>query len=337
MHFNLMISRKNFLVKSLLSSALLLPAGARYIAERKRFARQAGNRHRPLIVSTWEHGLAANQKAWSTLNETGSILDAVEEGVKVTEADLESRSVGLYGYPDREGIVTLDASIMKGDGECGSVCFVRQVKHPISLARKVMENTQHVMLAGEGAKQFAISEGFPIEDEKLHPESERKYMEWLEEKEYKPIINIENHDTIGMVGLDANGNLAGSCTTSGLAFKMHGRVGDSPIIGAGLYVDNDTGAATATGMGETIIKVCGSFLVVELMRQGRSPQEACEEVVQRLIEKNRENIEDIQAGFVAINKEGEYGAYAVQPGFNFAVHHSKGAELIDSESRFKKS
>lgn len=336
MHFKPMISRRNFLKKSLLSSALLLPAGVGQVVERKRNDTPVGLTHKPLIVSTWEHGLAANQKAWNVLNEKGSILDAVEEGVKVTEADQESRSVGLYGYPDREGVVTLDASIMKGDGDCGSVCFVRQIKHPISLARRVMENTPHVMLAGDGAKQFAISEGFPLEDEKLHPESEQEYLEWLEEREYRPIINIENHDTIGMVGLDANGNLAGSCTTSGLAFKMHGRVGDSPIIGAGLYVDNDAGAATATGMGETIIKVCGSFLVVELMRQGRTPQEACEEVVQRLIEKNREQIEDLQAGFVAINRDGEYGAYAVHPGFNFAVKHQDGASLIDSESRFKK-
>lgn len=289
---------------------------------------------KPLIVSTWEHGLAANEKAWEVLDQTGSILNAVEEGVKITEADQNSRSVGIYGYPDREGIVTLDASIMNGEGDCGSVCFVRQIKHPITLARKVMEKTPHVMLAGEGARQFAISEGMPLEDETLHPDSEREYQKWLEEKEYKPIINIENHDTIGMVGLDANGNLAGSCTTSGLAFKMHGRVGDSPIIGAGLYVDNESGAATATGMGEAIIKVCGSFLVVELMRQGRSPQEACEEVVRRLIAKNRENIEEMQAGFIAINKEGEYGAYAVRPGFNYSIRNNNGASLLDSKSSF---
>lgn len=337
MNLLIMISRKKFLQKSLLSSALLLPGSIIQSVNKNFKSERQGSVYKPLIVSTWEHGLAANDKAWSILNETGSILDAVEEGVKVTEADPDSRSVGLNGYPDREGIVTLDASIMKGDGECGSVCFVRQIKHPITLARKVMENTPHVMLAGEGAKQFAVSEGFPLEEEVLHPDAEKEYLEWLEEREYRPVINIENHDTIGMVGLDADGNLAGSCTTSGLAFKMHGRVGDSPIIGAGLYVDNEAGAATATGMGETIIKVCGSFLVVELMRQGRSPQEACEEVVQRLIKKNRDQIEDMQAGFVAINKDGEYGAYAVHPGFNFAVRHQGGASLIDSKSRFKES
>ncbi|MEX2463935.1 MAG: N(4)-(beta-N-acetylglucosaminyl)-L-asparaginase [Balneolaceae bacterium] len=329
-----MSSRRKFLKQTLLSSTLLLPGGlSRKMSEVSEESMQI-EPFKPLIVSTWEHGLAANEKAWEVLDQTGSILNAVEEGVKITEADQNSRSVGIYGYPDREGIVTLDASIMNGEGDCGSVCFVRQIKHPITLARKVMEKTPHVMLAGEGARQFAISEGMPLEDETLHPDSEREYQKWLEEKEYKPIINIENHDTIGMVGLDANGNLAGSCTTSGLAFKMHGRVGDSPIIGAGLYVDNESGAATATGMGEAIIKVCGSFLVVELMRQGRSPQEACEEVVRRLIAKNRENIEDMQAGFVAINKEGEYGAYAVHPGFNYSIRNNNGASLFDSKSSF---
>ena len=288
----------------------------------------------PVILSTWNHGIAANEKAWQVLHQTGNILDAVEEGVKVTEADLSSRSVGLNGHPDREGIVTLDASIMNKDGDCGSVCFVRQIKHPITLARKVMEDTPHVMLAGEGAKQFAVSEGFPIEIEELNPDAARDFEAWKDSSEYKPIINIENHDTIGMVGVDADGNLSGSCTTSGLAYKMHGRVGDSPIIGAGLYVDNEVGAATATGMGESIIKICGSFLAVELMRQGRTPEEACEEVVRRLIKKNSADINDIQAAFIAVNKEGEYGSYAVQPQFNYAVRDSQSNRLENSKSYF---
>ncbi len=329
-----MTTRRSFLKHSVLSSTLLLPTALQKgLGKIKKMDQPSGRR--PLIISTWNHGIAANEKAWDVLHTTGSILDAVEEGVKVTEADPASRTVGLYGYPDREGIVTLDASIMKGNGDCGSVCFVRQIKHPITLARKVMEKTPHVMLAGEGARQFAIAEGMPLEEEVLHPESEKAWEEWLDEAEYRPIINIENHDTIGMVGVDADGNLAGSCTTSGLAFKMHGRVGDSPIIGAGLYVDDEVGAATATGMGETIIKVSGSFLVVELMRQGHSPQEACEEAVARLIKKNYENIEDMQAGFIAVNKDGEYGGYAVQPGFNFAVHHEGGNEMEDAKSRFE--
>ena len=324
-----MRGRRKFLINSLLSTGLVLPASVRSIAA----GSKPKERHKPLILSTWNHGMPANDKAGEVLDAEGSILDAVEQGVKVTELDLTNLSVGLQGLPDREGITTLDASIMKGDGSCGSVAFVRQVKHPISLARMVMENTPHVMLAGEGARQFAIANGFPMEEEVLSPGAEKGYMDWKKNSEYKPVINIENHDTIGMIGIDAKGNMAGSCTTSGLAFKMHGRVGDSPMIGAGLFVENEVGAATATGLGESIIRICGSFLIVELMRQGRTPQEACEEAVKRLIAKNK-GIEGIQAGFLALNKDGEYGAFAVHPGFNFAMHHRNGRALVDSGSNF---
>lgn len=328
-----MATRKDFFKLGLLGSTLLIPDGFK-----KAIQLFPGSgfsvREKPLILSTWNHGIAANARAWEVLQAGGSIVDAVEQGVRVTENDESNRSVGLAGHPDRDGIVTLDASIMKGSGECGSVAFVRRIKHPITLARKVMENTPHVMLAGEGAQQFAVAEGMPLEDEELHPDAQKAYEKWLEEADYKPVINIENHDTIGMIGLDGNGNLAGSCTTSGLSYKMHGRVGDSPIIGAGLYVDQQAGAATATGMGESIIKICGSFLAVELMRQGRSPQEACDEVVRRLIEKNSGQIDDIQAGFIAMNTEGEYGAAAVRPGFNFARHTSGENEMVDSSSYF---
>ncbi len=288
---------------------------------------------KPMILSTWNHGMPANDRAWEVLQHSGSILDAVEEGVMVTELDMENLSVGLQGLPDREGIVTLDASIMKGTGECGAVAFVRQVKHPISLARKVMEKTPHVMLAGEGARQFAISEGMDLEEERLSPKAEKAYQEWKKEAKYQPIINIENHDTIGMIGIDAQGKMAGSCTTSGLAYKMHGRVGDSPIIGAGLYVEDEVGAATATGLGEAVIRICGAYLIVELMRQGWSPQEACEEAVRRMVKKHSD-IKDIQAGFLAINKEGEHGAFAVQPGFNYAKHTTAEKVLIDSKSEY---
>lgn len=295
---------------------------------------EAGEKYKPLILSTWNHGMAANEKAWQILENGNDIVDAVEEGVKITEADLSNLSVGLQGLPDREGIVTLDASIMKGDGSCGSVAFVRQVKHPISLARKVMENTPHVMLAGEGARQFAIAEGMPLEKEMLSPKAKEAYRKWKETSRYKPIINIENHDTIGMIGIDHEGKMAGSCTTSGLAYKMHGRVGDSPIIGAGLFVDDEVGAATATGLGEEVIRICGSFLIVELMRQGRTPQEACEEAVRRAVSKCRD-VKNTQIGFLAINRNGDYGAYSIHPGFNYARHHAKGKDLVDAKSRFR--
>ena len=316
----------------MLGSALLIPGLATLEAQAAPAKKAAGTK--PIILSTWNHGIPANADAWAKLKETGSLLDAVEAGVRNTELDMENLSVGLQGLPDREGITTLDASIMLGDGSCGTVAFVRQVKHPISLARAVMEKTPHVMLAGEGARQFAIAQGFPMEKEKLSPKAQVEYDKWKVTSQYKPIINVENHDTIGMIGLDASGKLAGSCTTSGLAYKMHGRIGDSPIIGAGLFVDDEVGAATATGLGESIIRICGSFLIVELMRQGRSPQEACEEAVRRLVAKNK-NIKDIQAGFLAINKDGEVGAYAVHPGFNFAQATESGNVLIDAASHFK--
>lgn len=325
-----MSERRKFIKKSILGSALFVPSIANAFKNSPRVPKVGV---KPLILSTWNHGLPANAAAISKLKETGSILDAMETGVMDTELDMSNLSVGLQGLPDREGITTLDASIMTGDGSCGSVAFVRQVKHPISLARVVMEKTPHVMIVGEGARQLAIAEGFPIEKEELSPNAKAAYEKWKITSKYKPVINIENHDTIGMIGMDKNGNLAGSCTTSGLAYKMHGRVGDSPIIGAGLYVDNEVGAATATGLGESIIKICGSFLIVELMRQGRTPQEACEEAVKRLISKN-DNINDLQAGFLAINKDGEYGAYAVHPGFNFAKGTLSSNIMIDSKSHF---
>lgn len=327
-----MSQRRKFIKQSLLGSALLIPGLSTLEAQAAPAKKAAGAK--PIILSTWNHGIPANVDAWTKLKETGSLLDAVEAGVRNTELDLENLSVGLQGLPDREGITTLDASIMLGDGSCGTVAFVRQVKHPISLARAVMEKTPHVMLAGEGARQFAIAQGFPMEEEKLSPKAQVEYDKWKVTSQYKPIINVENHDTIGMIGLDASGKLAGSCTTSGLAYKMHGRIGDSPIIGAGLFVDDEVGAATATGLGESIIRICGSFLIVELMRQGRSPQEACEEAVRRLVTKNK-NIKDIQAGFLAINKDGEVGAYAVHPGFNYAQATESGNVLIDSASYFK--
>ena len=327
-----MSQRRKFIKQSLLGSALLIPGLSTLEAQAVPAKKAAGTK--PIILSTWNHGIPANADAWAKLKETGSLLDAVEAGVRNTELDLENLSVGLQGLPDREGITTLDASIMLGDGSCGSVAFVRQVKHPISLARAVMEKTPHVMLAGEGARQFAIAQGFAMEMEKLSPKAQVEYDKWKVTSQYKPIINVENHDTIGMIGLDASGKLAGSCTTSGLAYKMHGRIGDSPIIGAGLFVDDEVGAATATGLGESIIRICGSFLIVELMRQGRSPQAACEEAVRRLVAKNK-NIKDIQAGFLAINKDGEVGAYAVHPGFNYAQATESGNVLIDAASHFK--
>ena len=279
---------------------------------------------RPVVISTWNHGLAANEAAWKVLSAGGRALDAVESGVRVSESDPNVMSVGFGGRPDRAGNVTLDACIMDETGNCGSVAFLQNIENPISVARLVMEQTPHVMLVGEGAQQFALANGF-TEKELLTPAAKKEWELWkadhpdaVGERE----VNVENHDTIGLVAIDSKGDLSGACTTSGLAWKLPGRVGDSPIIGAGLYVDNEVGAATATGVGEAVIKAVGTFLVVELMRQGHSPQKACELAVERVVAKNPD-WNEIQVGFIALNKQGQTGAYAIQPGFEYAAYDSK--------------
>ena len=289
--------------------------------------------NKPIVISTWNFGLAANAEAWKILSQNGRALDAVEAGAKVPEADPKETSVGYGGLPDRDGKVTLDACIMDEAGNCGSVAFLEHIVHPISVARLVMEKTPHVMLVGEGALRFALANGFR-KTKLLTKESEKAWKEWLKKAEYKPVVNVENHDTIGIVAMDASGNLSGACTTSGMAYKMHGRVGDSPIIGAGLYVDNEIGAAAATGVGEEVVKVVGCHLVVELMRQGRTPEQACREAVERILKKNPAKARDIQVGFLALNKNGEYGAWCLQKGFTYAVNDASGNRLLDSKSHF---
>ncbi|MGI2259815.1 N(4)-(beta-N-acetylglucosaminyl)-L-asparaginase [Shewanella sp. GXUN23E] len=284
----------------------------------------------PVVVSTWDHGLAANQAAWKVLTDGGYSLDAVEAGVRVTEADPEVRTVGLGGYPDASGEVTLDACIMTEAMDCGSVAFLRDIKHPISVARAVMEHTPHVMLVGSGAQEFALSRGFSKEN-LLTAESYADWQRWRAQGERPKDINIENHDTIGMLALDNAGRLCGACTTSGAAYKLHGRVGDSPIIGAGLYVDGAVGGAVATGMGELMMKTLGCFLVVELMRQGASPGQACKGAVLRIAEKLGDYAA-FQVGFVALNCQGESAAYCIQPGFSYARQDQRGAVLYQSEA-----
>jgi N4-(beta-N-acetylglucosaminyl)-L-asparaginase len=327
-----MTNRRNFLKKTALATAGLALTSFKNTTEIVENKVELNTVQKPIVLSTWRFGIEANAAAWEVLSKNGRALDAVEAGVKIPEGDPNERSVGYGGRPDRDGKVTLDACIMDEFSNIGSVACLEHIKHPISVARAVMEKTPHVMLVGNGALQFALSQGFKKEN-LLVEESEKEWKEWLKTSQYKPIANIENHDTIGMIALDANGNLSGACTTSGMAFKMHGRVGDSPIIGAGLYVDNEIGAATATGHGEEVIRISGCHLVVELMRQGLTPQKACEEAVMRIVKLtlNRgKELKDIQVGFIALNKKGEYGSYCVQGGFNYAVHNATGNRLIDA-------
>ncbi|WP_179319000.1 N(4)-(beta-N-acetylglucosaminyl)-L-asparaginase [Winogradskyella helgolandensis] len=272
----------------------------------------------PLVVATW-HVKNATAKAMDILQAGGNALDAVEQGCRIEEANAKGQTVGKGGLPDREGHVTLDASIMDKNGNCGSVVYLQNITHAVSVARKVMEDTPHVMLAGEGAKQFAISKGFKPED-LLTESSKDAWEKWKVEAKYQPIINIENHDTIGMLAIDKNGDISGACTTSGLAYKLGGRVGDSSIIGSGLFIDNEIGGCVATGLGEEVIKTVGSFLVVELMRQGRSPQQACEEAIGRIVNKPNSNYKNFQVGYVAVNKKGETGCYSIHQWFSITKY-----------------
>lgn len=337
-----MFNRRKFIKATAVSTALLA-VNKSALADQIPAVEQT-EINKPIVISTWDFGVAANADAWKVLKKGGRALDAVEQGVWVPEADETNQTVGYGGLPDRDGKVTLDACIMDENGNIGAVLALEHIKHPISVARKVMEKTPHVMLAGDGALQFALEQGFKKEN-LLTPSSEKAWKEWLKDAKYNPVMNIENklydkvapqklpgnqynHDTIGMIAMDAKGNISGACTTSGMAYKLHGRIGDSPIIGAGLFIDNEIGGATSTGVGEEVVRNVGSFLVVELMRQGYSPEDACKEAVMRIIRKKPETAKNIQVGFLAMNKKGEYGAYAIQQGFSYAVCDNKKQDLV---------
>lgn len=316
-----MSSRRHFLHNTLLAAAALpatrfdifTPAKARV----------------PIVIATWDNR-KATAAAWEILARGGRALDAVEAGARVPEADPNDTSVGYGGLPDRDGNVTLDACIMDEFGNAGSVAFLQHIMHPISVARRVMEKTPHVLLTGEGALQFALKEGF-VKENLLTPSSKAAWEKWLEHGQYKPVINSERHDTIGIVAVDAQSRVSGACTTSGMAYKMHGRVGDSPIIGAGMFADNEVGAAAATGLGELVLRTLGSFLVVETMRRGKHPRQAVEYAVKRIADKYAAQVKDAQVGFVAVDKKGRVGAYSLQAGFNYAVYQDGENRLFEAE------
>ncbi len=326
-----MTSRRRFLQSGLLSAAALGLAPATACAAGDGMAVRKDS-VRPRVASTWDFGVGANQSAWQALQAGGSALDAVEAGARWAEGTLCNSTVGRCGYPDRDGVLTLDASIMDGDGRCGAVAAIEDIAHPVAVARAVMEKTPHVMLVGAGAQQFALEQGFERHT-LLTPEARAAWEAWRKTARYSPQINAEragmpaagrpgnkqNHDTLGILALDGQGRMAGACTTSGMAWKLHGRVGDSPIVGAGLYVDNEVGAATASGVGEEMIRNAASFLVVELMRQGRTPMDACREAIERVVRKRPQASRTLQVCFLAMNRDGEVGAFALHDGFVYAV------------------
>lgn len=337
-----MLNRRKFLQLSAMTAPLLTAKNS--FGQNKPI-------NKPIVVSTWEDGKGVNKEAWKILSTKGRALDAVEAGARFIE-DTQNCCIGLGGYPDRDGIVTLDSCIMDEHANCGAVAALERIKHPVSVARKIMESSPHVLLAGAGAQQFALENGFKLESAELSEPAKAAYKDWLKKSEYKPEINIENrkhngpfappffddgspnHDTMGLVAMDAFGNMSGAVTTSGMAFKIHGRVGDSPIIGAGLFVDNEYGAATSSGVGEEVIRICGTHLVVEFMRSGYSPEAACKKAVERIVNRDRKKAKDIQVGFLALNKKGQYGAYAIQKGFVFSVKSNGEEKVYPSKSVF---
>lgn len=271
----------------------------------------------PLIVSTWPFGKPANEEALAVIRRGGAGLDAVEQGIRVTESDPDNASVGLGGIPNAAGIVQLDSCIMSGPGHrAGSVGAISGFRHPISVARRVMEKTRHVMLVGAGAEEFAAQQGFE-RGPTVSPKQKAAWRKWKAEQDAKAKA-AKNHDTIALIALLPDGNLFGGCSTSGWGYKLPGRVGDSPIIGSGLYVDNDVGAAGATGIGENVMRYCGSFLVVELIRQGLHPQEACLETIRRIAQKDPLGF-NLSINFVALDKQGRFGAAGTGQGFEYSV------------------
>ena len=342
-----MLNRRKFIQLSALSAPLLTAKNS--------LANGMDGTTKPIVIATWDSGMAVNAAAWEILAVKGRSLDAVEAGAMHIENEINC-CVGLGGYPDRDGIVTLDSCIMDEHANCGAVAGLERIKHPISVARKVMEKTPHVILVGAGAQQFALENGFSLETGELSVDAKKAYDQWLKKSDYKPVINIENqpagqqekktngpfapnffedgsvnHDTMGLIAMDTSGNMSGAVTTSGMAFKVHGRVGDSPIIGAGLFVDNEIGAATSSGVGEEVIRICGTHLVVEFMRQGYSPEVACKKAVERIVKRDKEKAKTLQVGFLAMNKKGQYGAYAIQKGFVFSVKSNNENQIHPSK------
>jgi N4-(beta-N-acetylglucosaminyl)-L-asparaginase len=325
-----MTTRRNFLALSTaLASATTLARAAQPSSPRC------------AIVSTWDFGAAANAAAFAKMSAGGSLLDAIEAGARVPEADPRNHSVGLGGYPDRDGHVTLDAIIMDDRGNVGAVAALEHVVHAVSVARKVMEQTPHTFLVGEGATQFALAQGFKKQP-LLTAESAAEWRKWLQTSRYEPQANIENrtdprppgsaldHDTIGILACDSSGKLAGACTTSGMAFKLRGRVGDSPQCGSGLFVEAGVGAATATGVGEEVTRIAGTARVVASMRAGLAPLAACREAVEHLAKLRKDALRGKQVGFLALSAAGEVGAFALMPGFTFAVTDTSGQTRVQA-------
>ena len=286
-----------------------------------------------VFLSTWAHGKPANERAAEVLRSGGSLLDAVERGINVPENDPSVTSVGYGGLPNAEGVVELDAAIMDGTRHrAGSVCSLHSIKNPISVARQVLEKTLHTTLAGEGAFRFALALGFHPE-QLLTPESLKKWLEWKADPKRKTFWRnpTENHDTIGMVAADGEGHVVSGCSTSGLAWKIAGRVGDSPLVGCGVYADDNAGAASATGDGDLMTNYCTSVSIVHTMSRGASPQDACVELLQHMVKTDPAN-KSGDVCVIALNNRGEVGAASMRAGYRlkYALWRNGESHLLDA-------
>ncbi len=328
------MTRRDFLARSGAVSTLLVTSRPASAAAQPQVGIPASAK--PLFVSTWPFGRASNEAALKVFQAGGSLLDAVEQGIWVTESDAGNGSVGLGGIPNAAGVVQLDACIMEGVGHrAGSVAALEGIRHPISVARRVMEKTPHVMLVGEGARQFALEQGFE-QGERVSPGREKAWKNWKAQQDAKRASKPKGHDTIALVGLGPDGHLCGGCSTSGMGYKLPGRVGDSPILGSGLYVDDEIGAAGATGIGENVLRYCGSYQVVEYMRQGLSPQDACLETLRRIAKKDPKGF-DLSISFIAIDKQGRFGAAGTGSGFQYSVTFPGTSVVLQSPGLTAKS
>ena len=322
------------------------------IAQERAQAQSAAAAVLPVVISS-ANGMKATARAMEILKGGGTPLDAVIAGVNIVEDDPKDNSVGYGGLPNEDCEVELDASVMDGlTCRCGAVAALKYIKNPSKVARLVMDRTDHILLVGDGALNFALKMGFQKEN-LLTEDSRKKWLEWRsnlsatdawlsEEQERTPFGEVIKHyGTINCLAVDPAGNIAGTTTTSGLAWKIAGRVGDSPIVGAGLYVDNETGAAGSTGRGEANIKVCGAHTVIELMRQGKTPEQACIETLERVVKTtketrllNKERRPNFQLNFYAVTKRGEFAGAALYPS-RFCVNTGAESRLVNSAHLFE--
>lgn len=326
--------RRRFFINSLLSGAagtlgaICLPTNLFAAPE---LTEEGEEPVSPLVISSWTYGLKANANAFKVLVNGGTALDAVEQGIRAMEEDPNEPCAGIGALPDKKGRVTLDASIMDHNLNVGSVAGLEHILHPVSVARSIMEKSNCTSIVGEGALEFALNQGYERTN-LLTSKADIEWQEWLNNKHYKRSPDFNHTDTVATLAIDKFGNMSGATSSGGVAFKEPQSIYDSAVIGAGLFVDNEIGAAVATGGTGDAIRVAGAHLVVELLRQGKNPQEACFEAVERIFRYRADKMDNNNIAFLALTKKGVYGGFSLQSGFTFAVQNTEGRFLVNCKS-----